>query len=104
MFLIVCSVYDTVSQVFSPPFLQRNVMEAERSFRSTYAQSLDVWHLSQEFGSLPALNSTFIVDDPPLDRVIAVPSEPHILFDAYFDLICARPMPVYSVPGLVDHF
>jgi len=73
-------------------------------FRSTYAQSLDVWHLSQEFGSLPALNSTFIVDDPPLDRVIAVPSEPHILFDAYFDLICARPMPVYSVPGLVDHF
>ena len=73
-------------------------------FRSTYAQSLDVWHLSQEFGNLPALNSTFIVDDPPLDRVIAVPSEPHILFDAYFDLICARPMPVYSVPGLVDHF
>jgi len=73
-------------------------------FRSTYAQSLDVWHLSQEFGSLPALNSTFIVDDPPLDRVIAVPAEPHILFDAYFDLICARPMPVYGVPGLVDHF
>ena len=73
-------------------------------FRSTYPQSLDVWHLSQEFGSLPALNSTFIVDDPPLDRVIAVPSEPHILLDAYFDLICARPMPVYSVPGLVDHF
>ena len=73
-------------------------------FRSTYAQSLDVWHLSQEFGSLPALNSTFIVDDPPLDRCVAVPSEPHILFDAYFDLICARPMPVYGVPGLVDHF
>ena len=38
-------------------------------FRSTYAQSLDVWHLSQEFGSLPALNSTFIVDDPPLDPI-----------------------------------
>lgn len=73
-------------------------------FRSTYAQSLDIWHLSQEFGSLPALNSTFIVDDPPLDRVIAVPSEPHILLDAYFDLKCARPMPVYGVPGLVDHF
>jgi len=50
------------------------------------------------------LNSTFIVDDPPLDRVIAVPDEPHILFDAYFDLLCARPMPVYGVPGLVDHF
>ena len=38
MFLIVCSVYDTVSQVFSPPFLQRNVMEAERSFRDACIQ------------------------------------------------------------------
>ena len=38
MFLIVCSVYDTVSQVFSPPFLQRNVMEAERSFRDACSQ------------------------------------------------------------------
>jgi hypothetical protein len=73
-------------------------------FRSTYAQSLDVWHLSQEFGSLPSLNATFIQDDPPFDRVIAVPSEPHFLFDSYIQLRCARPMPVYSVPGLVDHF
>ena len=73
-------------------------------FRSTFATPLDVWHLSQEFGSLPALNSTFIVDDPPVDRVIAVPSEPHFLFDSYVELQCARPMPVYSVPGLIDHF
>ena len=73
-------------------------------FRSTFATPLDVWHLSQEFGSLPALNSTFIKDDPPVDRVIAVPSEPHFLFDSYIELHCARPMPVYSVPGLVDHF
>lgn len=73
-------------------------------FRSTFAQSLDVWHLSQEFGSLPSLNAAFIVDDPPIDRCIAVPSEPHMLFDAYFRLNCARPMPVYGVPGLVDHF
>ena len=73
-------------------------------FRSTFATPLDVWHLSQEFGSLPALNSAFIVDDPPVDRVIAVPSEPHFLFDSYVELQCARPMPVYSVPGLIDHF
>jgi len=73
-------------------------------FRSTFATPLDVWHLSQEFGSLPALNSTFIQDDPPVDRVIAVPSEPHFIFDSYIELHCARPMPVYSVPGLVDHF
>ena len=73
-------------------------------FRSTYAQSLDVWHLAQEFGALPVLGDTFIQEDPPIDRVIAVPSEPHFLFDSYFDLKCVRPMPVYSVPGLIDHF
>lgn len=73
-------------------------------FRSNYAQSLDVWHLSQDFASLPALNAAFIQDDPPLDRVIATPAEPHFLFDAYFRLRCARPMPVYSVPGMIDHF
>ena len=72
--------------------------------RSNYATSLDVWHLAQDFASLPALNATFIEENPPIDRVIAVPSEPHILLDAYFDLKCARPMPTYSVPGLIDHF
>ena len=73
-------------------------------FRSTHATPLDMWHLAQEFDSLPTLNSTFIEENPPLDRVIAVPSEPHLLFDAYFHLKTARPMPVYSVPGLIDHF
>jgi len=73
-------------------------------FRSTYATSLDAWHLSQEFSSRPTLNETFIEDNPPVDRVIAVPSEPHLIFDAYFNLKCARPMPTYSVPGLIDHF
>lgn len=73
-------------------------------FRSTDPVSLDVWHLSQEFTSLPALNEDFIIDNPPIDRVIAVTDEPHFLFDAYFDFKCARPMPVYGVPGLIDHF
>lgn len=73
-------------------------------FRSTYSTPLDMWHLAQEFSSLPALNSTFIQENPPLDRVIATPDEPHFLFDAYFNLKTARPMPVYSVPGLIDHF
>ena len=73
-------------------------------FRSNYATSLDTWHLAQDFGSLPTLNATFIVDNPPVDRVIAVPSEPHFLFDSYFSLKCARPMPIYGVPGLIDHF
>jgi hypothetical protein len=72
--------------------------------RSNYATSLDVWHLAQDFTALPALNASFIEENPPIDRVIAVPSEPHIILDAYFDLKCARPMPTYSVPGLIDHF
>ena len=73
-------------------------------FRSNYATSLDTWHLAQNFTALPTLNSTFIEENPPVDRVIAVPSEPHFLFDSYISLRCARPMPVYSVPGLIDHF
>jgi hypothetical protein len=73
-------------------------------FRSTYAQSLDVWHLAQEFAELPKLNSEFIMDNPPVARVLAVQSEPQILLDCYFSLSCVRPMPIYSVPGLVDHF
>ena len=73
-------------------------------FRSTDPQTLDVWHLAQKFDSLPMLNSEFIEENPPVDRVIAVPSEPQFIFDAEIDLTCVRPMPVYSIPGLVDHF
>lgn len=73
-------------------------------FRSTFAQPLDAWHLSQKFTALPTLNSTFIEDNPPISRVIAVPSQPQIIFDSFFELKCARPMPVFSVPGLIDHF
>lgn len=73
-------------------------------FRSTDPQPLDSWHLAQKFESLPTLSAQFIQDDPPVDRVVAVTSEPQFLFDSYIRLKCARPMPVYSVPGLVDHF
>lgn len=68
--------------------------------RSTAASTVDVWHLAQKFTSLPTLNSTFIQDTPPVSRVQAVTTEPQFIFDAYYDLKCARPMPVYSVPGL----
>lgn len=73
-------------------------------FRSTYAQSLDSWHLAQKFENLPKLSPEFIVDNPPIDRVVAVPSEPQFLLDCWFNLNCVRPMPVYGVPGLMDHF
>ena len=74
------------------------------AFRSNAATSLDTWHLSQDFASLPTLNKTFIEENPPIDRVVATPDEPDLIFDMYFDLKCARPMPLFSVPGMIDHF
>ena len=73
-------------------------------FRSNAAQPLDAWHLAQDFANAPVLGETFIQENPPVDRVIAVETEPHFILDAYFRLHCARPMPMYSVPGLIDHF
>lgn len=72
--------------------------------RSTDPQSLDVWHLSQKFDSLPKLSAQFIQDNPPVSRILAVQSEPQFIIDSYIEMKCARPMPVYGVPGLVDHF
>lgn len=73
-------------------------------FRSNAPDPLDVWHLSQNFTALPNLNGEFIQDNPPVDRIIAVPSQPHFIADVFFRYRCARPMPIYSVPGLIDHF
>ena len=69
-------------------------------FRSTAATSLDAWHWAQEFSSLPVLNSTFIVENPPVDRTIAVSTEPHFILDCAFKQRTARVMPLYSIPGL----
>jgi hypothetical protein len=76
-------------------------------FKSTSAGTIDPWHYSQKFTSLPTLNSTFIQDSPPLSRNLAVGSAANgqqLLLDAFFDITAARPMPMYSVPGLIDHF
>jgi len=75
------------------------------AFRSNYTGTLDSWHLSQEFSSLPTLSDTFITDDPPMSRIlIAGATEPDFIFDSYFKLRCVRPMPLYGVPGMIDHF
>ncbi|WNK15004.1 MAG: major capsid protein [Microvirus sp.] len=73
-------------------------------FRSNFTAPLDTWHLAQNFLTLPTLNATFIEENPPINRVIAVTTAPHFIMDAHLKLKCARPMPVYSVPGLIDHF
>ncbi|AXH74793.1 MAG: major capsid protein [Microviridae sp.] len=73
-------------------------------FRSSDPLSLDAWHLAQDFSTPPVLDKTFIEETPPISRAIAVTTEPHFLFDSYIQMHCARPMPVYGVPGLLDHF
>ncbi len=76
-------------------------------FKSTSAGTIDAWHLAQRFTSVPTLNSTFIEDIPPVSRVVAVGSGANgqqFIFDSFFDCKTARPMPLYSVPGLIDHF
>ncbi len=73
-------------------------------FRSSATGTLEIWHVAQEFGSLPTLGDTFIKEAVPLDRCVATPAEPHFMFDSYINLKCARPMPTYGVPGLIDHF
>ena len=73
-------------------------------FRSQASGTLDPWHLSINYTTRPQFNANFIIDTPPISRVIAVNTEPHFLLDAYFDIKCARPMPLYSVPGNIDRF
>lgn len=76
-------------------------------FRSTAPTTLDAWHLAQKFTALPTLSDTFIEDRPPVDRVVAIGESANgkqFIFDSFFQIRTARPMPLYSVPGLIDHF
>jgi hypothetical protein len=72
--------------------------------RSNVTGSLDSWHLAQDFSSLPSLNSSFIEENTPVDRVVAINTEPQLLLDMYFDLKCARPMPTYGTPLSLSRF
>jgi len=76
-------------------------------FKSTSSGTIDAWHYAQKFTSLPTLNATFIQETPPIERTTAVGASANgqqFLMDAFFDCKMARPMPMYSVPGLIDHF
>lgn len=74
--------------------------------RSQAPQSLDIWHLAQKFDNLPALNSTFINENPPIDRVVAVTgdSTPQFIANFFFSEYWTRPLPVYSIPSMSSHF
>nr|CAI9750878.1 major head protein [Microvirus sp.] len=74
--------------------------------RSAYAQSLDVWHLADDYSSLPSLSDSWIREDKStIDRVLAVKStlSNQLFADIYVQNRATRPMPMYSVPGLIDH-
>lgn len=74
--------------------------------RSQYAQSLDSWHIADYYDQLPSLSDGWIREDPSnIDRIIAVTSEVSNQFfaDIYISNRCRRVMPLYSIPGLIDH-
>lgn len=74
--------------------------------RSAYAQSLDVWHLADDYATLPTLSDAWIREDKSnVDRVLAVQSSVsnQLFADIYVKNYCTRPMPMYSIPGLIDH-
>lgn len=87
--------------------LRYNPSQITGLFKSTSAGTIDAWHYAQKFTSLPTLNNTFIQDTPPLSRNLAVGAAANgqqLLLDAFFNITAARPLPMYSVPGLIDHF
>ena len=74
--------------------------------RSAYAQSLDVWHLADDYAQRPSLSDSWIREDKTnIDRVLAVTSKVSNQFfaDIYVENRATRPMPLYSIPGLIDH-
>ena len=69
-------------------------------FRSSASGTLESWHYAEDFASLPTLGQTFIESNPPIDRTIGVPSQPHFIADVYNHVQCARPIPLNGIPGL----
>ncbi len=79
-----------------------NIMRPATSGGVTTTGTLAAWHLSEDFATLPALGATFITSNTsvPLDRAIAIPSEPHMIADFYHNIKAALPLPTFGVPGL----
>ena len=76
------------------------------AFRSTSTGNIDEWHLAEEFATAPALNSTFIQQNTPTARIFAgtVTNNVQVLLDTVMDVEMTRAMPMFSVPGMMDHF
>ena len=73
-------------------------------FRPDSGGGIDHWHVAEDFATRPVLNETFITSTTPMSRIQADTTGPDFLADIWFDYRAARPMPLYGVPGLIDHF
>lgn len=73
-------------------------------FRSNAQQSLDSWHYAQDYDKLPTLSTEWMQqNDTEMKRTLAVQNQPDFIADFYFMNKTTRCMPVYSIPGLIDH-
>ncbi len=79
-----------------------NIMRPATSGGVPTIGTLAAWHVSEDFAGAPTLGNTFIQAETsiPLDRAIAIPSEPHMIADFYHHIKAARPLPTFGVPGL----
>ncbi len=73
-------------------------------FRSDATGTLDVWHVAEDFNSLPTLSQTFIEDQTPIDRVLAVTDEKDFYFDSFMRCTKVLPMPTHSIPSIAPRF
>lgn len=81
--------------------LREGISKVTGKMRSGVDGSLDVWHLAEKFANLPKLNADFIVNNTPIDRVLAVKDEPDVVLDIWFDIKATRPLPVSANPSLL---
>ena len=93
---------DTAVLGYSPRYeeFRTGINIVTHEFNSRYPTDIDEWHLAEEFGSLPALNDTFIKDSTPYARVLQTSTVRHFIGDFKLNLSCARQLPAYGVPGL----
>ena len=72
--------------------------------RSQYAQSLDIWHYGDYYENKPTLGDKWIQETPSnIERTLAIQTHDQFIADFYFGAVYTRPLPLYSIPGLIDH-
>ena len=105
---------DTISEVDNQVFGYQEAWAEYRympsivtgEMRSNVTNSLDSWHFADDYATRPSLSQSWIEEDlSNVDRALAVQSSVADQFfgDFRFHITMTRPMPLYSIPGLIDH-